>query len=93
MDIEHRLSNVIIDSMQCISTQINQLTKYYMDFAIYRYRLHLQIAQHVVIDLNVLSLAAIVVLGNILFGCCRSKYIFNGCVMLCCVRVYWYGMC
>ena len=40
-------------------------TRYYMDFVIYRYRLHLQIARHVVIDLNLLSLAAVVMFGNI----------------------------
>ena len=37
----------------------------YMDFVIYRYRLHLQKAQHVVIDSNLLSLAAVVMFGNI----------------------------
>ena len=34
----------------------------------YRYVLHLQIAQHVVIVLNLLSLAAVVMLGSI-FSC------------------------
>jgi len=32
---------------------------------IFRYRLHLQKAQHVVIDSNLLSLAAVVIFGNI----------------------------
>jgi len=39
-----------------------------MDFVIFRYQFHLQKAQHVVIDLNLLSLAAVVMLGNI-FSC------------------------
>jgi len=39
-----------------------------MDFVIYRYRLHLQTAQRVVIDSNLLSLAAVVMFGNI-FSC------------------------
>jgi len=39
-----------------------------MDFVTCRYVLHLQIAQHVVIVLNLLSLAAIAMFGNI-FSC------------------------
>ena len=46
-----------------------------MDFVTYRYLLNLQIAQHVVIVLNLLSLAAIVMFGNIFS--CRIVDIWN----------------
>jgi len=44
------------------------LIRYYVDFVMCRYLLHLQIAQHVVIALNLLSLAAIVMFGNIVLA-------------------------
>jgi len=50
-------------------------TRDYMDFVTYRYLLNLQIAQHVVIVLNLLSLAAIVMFGNIFS--CRIVDIWN----------------
>jgi len=43
-------------------------TRYYMDFVMCRNVLHLQIVQHVVIVLNLLSLTAVVMLGSI-FSC------------------------
>jgi len=50
-------------------------TRYYVDFVTCRYLLHLQIVQHVVIALNLLSLAAILMFGNIFT--CRIVDVWN----------------
>jgi len=64
-----RLKNLGLETLEVNGDELFMIwflfTRYFMDFVIFRYRLHLQKAQHVVIDSNLLSLAAVVVFGNI----------------------------
>ena len=72
-----RLKNLGLETRTAAScSRFGFFTRNYMDFVTCRYLLHLQIAQHdVVIVLNLLSLAAIVMFGNIFS--CRIVDIWN----------------